>query len=266
MLKSQFQIAKMDCPSEESLIRMKLGAFASIRHLDFDLEQRRLEIYHDGDAMAISAALDDLKLGSKLIDSQEASNAAFSADASDQSAVLKKVLLINLTFFIIEITAGYIAQSFSLIADSLDMLADALVYGLSLWAVGAAISRKKQVANWAGYLQIILALIGFAAVIERFFVAGSNPDFKSMIIVSVLALIANVWCLLLLRNTQHNKEVHFQASMIFTSNDLLVNLGVIVAGILVLIFESPLPDLIIGTLVFLLVLRGAQRILALAKA
>lgn len=265
MLKSQFQIAKMDCPSEESLIRMKLGAFSGIRHLDFDLEQRRLNIYHDGDAMAISAALDDLKLGSKLIDSQ-ASNAVFSADSSDQSAVLKKVLVINLAFFLIEITAGYIAQSFGLIADSLDMLADALVYGLSLWAVGAAISRKKQVANWAGYLQIILALIGFVAVIERFFVTGTNPDFKSMIIISALALIANAWCLLLLRNTQHNKEVHFQASMIFTSNDLLVNLGVIAAGILVFIFESPLPDLIIGTLVFLLVLRGAQRILALAKA
>jgi Co/Zn/Cd efflux system component len=32
-----------------------------------------------------------------------------------------------------------------LVADSLDMLADAFVYGLSLFAVGAAVSRKKRV-------------------------------------------------------------------------------------------------------------------------
>lgn len=56
-----------------------------------------------------------------------------------------------------------------------------------------------------------------------------------------------------------------QASVIFTSNDVIINIGVIIAGILVHIFNSNKPDLIIGTIVFAIVIRGALRILKLAK-
>jgi Co/Zn/Cd efflux system component len=56
-----------------------------------------------------------------------------------------------------------------------------------------------------------------------------------------------------------------QASMIFTSNDIIINAGVIVAGFLVLFTNSKYPDLIIGSLVFFIVFRGAFRILKLSK-
>ena len=56
-----------------------------------------------------------------------------------------------------------------------------------------------------------------------------------------------------------------QASMIFTSNDLIINLGVIIAGLLVNWLNSSKPDLIIGTIVFVLVIQGALRILKLTK-
>lgn len=51
--------------------------------------------------------------------------------------------------------------------------------------------------------------------------------------------------------------------MIFTSNDIIINLGVIVAGTLVYYLKSGIPDLVVGTVVFIVVLRGAQRILKL---
>ena len=60
-------------------------------------------------------------------------------------------------------------------------------------------------------------------------------------------------------------DAHMKASMIFTSNDVIINIGVIVAGILVLWLNSNKPDLIIGTLVFVLVVQGAFRILKLSK-
>ena len=85
-----------------------------------------------------------------------------------------------------------------------------------------------------------------------------------MIIVSFLALIANGVCLYLLQKSK-SREAHMQASMIFTSNDIIINSGVIVAGILVSVLTNRLPDLIIGSVVFLIVLRGAFRILKLAK-
>ena len=150
-----------------------------------------------------------------------------------------------------------------LVADSLDMLADAFVYGLSLFAVGGTLSRKKNIARLAGYFQITLALIGFVEVIRRF-IGFEVPDFSTMIIVSIFALIANGICLYLLQKSK-SKEAHMQASMIFTSNDVIINLGVIVAGILVHILSSNKPDLIIGGVVFVIVVRGALRILKLGK-
>jgi Co/Zn/Cd efflux system component len=47
--------------------------------------------------------------------------------------------------------------------------------------------------------------------------------------------------------------------------DVIVNLGVIVAGVIVYLTASMLPDLIVGTIVFVLVGRGAYRILQLSK-
>ncbi|MDX1759954.1 MAG: cation transporter, partial [Arenibacter algicola] len=81
--------------------------------------------------------------------------------------------------------------------------------------------------------------------------------------VSVFALIANGICLYLLQKSKSKEEAHMKASMIFTSNDVIINLGVIVAGFLVNVLNSNKPDLIIGTIVFILVIQGARRILKL---
>jgi len=151
-----------------------------------------------------------------------------------------------------------------LVADSLDMLADAFVYGISLFAVGGTLVRKKKIAKIAGYFQITLAVVGFVEVLRRFLGVEKMPDFSTMIIVSVFALIANGICLYLLQKSK-SKEAHMQASMIFTSNDVVINLGVIIAGVLVNYLDSNKPDLIIGTIVFVLVIQGAIRILKLAK-
>jgi len=161
-------------------------------------------------------------------------------------------------------TTGLISKSMGLVADSLDMLADAFVYGISLFAVGGTLIRKKRIAKVAGYFQITLAVIGFIEVIRRFFGVEKMPDFSTMIIVSILALIANGICLYLLQKSK-SKEAHMQASMIFTSNDVVINLGVITAGVLVNWLDSSKPDLIIGTIVFVIVVQGAIRILNIAK-
>lgn len=93
----------------------------------------------------------------------------------------------------------------------------------------------------------------------------SLPDFSIMIVVSVFALIANGICLYILQKSKSKEEAHMKASMIFTSNDVIINLGVVIAGILVNLFSSSTPDLIVGTLVFILVIKGAFRILKLGK-
>ena len=76
--------------------------------------------------------------------------------------------------------------------------------------------------------------------------------------------VANAASLWLLQRTK-SKEAHIQASVIFSANDVIVNIGVIVAGLLVGLLNSNAPDLIIGIIVFLIVIRGAIRILKLSK-
>lgn len=262
MDKSVFKVAAMDCAAEQNLVQMALDPVESVQALEFDLAARKVSVYHRGDLDSVALALDRLDLGASHLQTDQ-SNGPVSA-SNDQRQLLWTVLLINLAFFAIEMTTGLISNSMGLVADSLDMLADALVYGISLLAVGANVARKKLVAKWAGYLQAVLAVVGFAEVLRRFFGFETLPDYKVMIIVSILALLANSLCLYLL-NRGKSKEAHMQASMIFTSNDIIINLGVIAAGSLVMWLESSLPDLIVGTVVFAIVLRGAMRILALSK-
>lgn len=193
------------------------------------------------------------------------SNQTEFTDTTNQKKLLYIVILINFGFFLIEITTGIISKSMGLIADSLDMLADSFVYGLSLIAVGGTLIKKKKIAKLAGYFQITLAFIGFVEILRRFFGNEKLPDFTTMIVVSVFALIANGICLYLLQKSKSKDEAHMKASMIFTSNDVIINLGVIAAAIMVNLLNSNKPDLIIGSIVFVLVIQGAFRILKLSK-
>lgn len=263
MNKTTFEIPKMDCPSEENLIRVKLKEIDSILNLGFDLSNRKLTVIHTNHLDEIENALEELNLGSHRIGIETAAQFEFSQE-SGQRKLLWIVLGINFFFFLLEMITGLISNSMGLVADSLDMLADAFVYGISLLAVGAAISSQKRVAKLAGYFQLILAVLGFGEVLRRFFVIESMPDFSLMMGISFLALIGNTTSLFLLQKSK-SKAAHMQASMIFTSNDVIINIGVIVAGGLVYWLQSGLPDLIIGSVVFVLVIQGALRILKLAK-
>lgn len=264
MNKTVFEITKMDCPSEEQLIRMKLDGILDITNLDFDISNRKLTVFHTGESDQIEKSVIELKLGGKVI-SKEHTNQTDFKENTNQKKLLWSVLAINFAFFSIEMTTGLISKSMGLVADSLDMLADSFVYGISLLAIGGSFIKKKRIAKLAGYFQITLAIIGFIEVLRRFLGEEKLPNFSTMIIVSILALIANAICLYILQKSKRKDEVHMKASMIFTSNDLVINLGVIIAGVLVNWLSSSKPDLIIGTIVFALVIQGAFRILKLSK-
>ena len=171
---------------------------------------------------------------------------------------------INGAMFFIELAAGWIAQSMGLIADSLDMLADAGVYGIALLAVGSNPVRKVRAAAASGFVQLGLAGLVLVEVVRKW-IHGSEPMSSMMIGISLVALAANVACVYLLRKHRHG-EVHMRASWIFSTTDVQANLGVIVAGVLVSLTASRAPDLIIGALVSGIVVRGGIRILREALA
>ena len=161
MNKTIFNITKMDCPSEEQLIRMKLQNFDTVKSLEFDIPNRKLNVYHSGNPEPIFSALETLNLNTTLISTEE-TNAVVETDTSNsQRKLLWTVLIINFVFFGLEMLFGIFSNSMGLVADSLDMLADSIVYALALFAVGGTIARKNNIAKFAGYFQILLAVIGF---------------------------------------------------------------------------------------------------------
>lgn len=264
MLKTTFKIAKMDCPSEEQIIRLKLAELPNILALDFDIANRTLTVYHTQGHEVIHQFLDELNFDTSVVNTVEEKEISFIDNSIEERKLLWKVLVINAFFFLLEMATGFLSHSLGLVADSLDMLADSVVYALALFAVGSTAAHKKNVAKYAGNLQLILAMIGVIEVIRRFIGVEETPEFMVMIVISILALIGNTLCLSLLQKSKSN-EAHLQASMIFTSNDVIVNLGVIIAGSLVYLTNSKYPDLIIGTIVFAIVGRGAYKILKLSK-
>lgn len=182
---------------------------------------------------------------------------------ASEASVLRILLAINFGMFIVATAIGIIAESTSLIASGIDMLADATVYGISLYAVGKSALYERRAANFSGYFQIGLAVVVLAEVIRRYF-QGADPSSTLMMTIAFLSLIANVICLVLLAKHRDGK-VHMKASWIFSENDLYANVGVILAGFLVYYFRSPIPDLLIGAIISIIVLRGALTILRLAK-
>lgn len=161
--------------------------------------------------------------------------------------------------FVLEVVGGYFADSMGLVADGLDMLADAAVYGVALRAIDGGSARKVRAAFVAGYLQLALA-IAAAAKLLLSLIRGSAPAVAAMIGISIVALGVNVIALRVLRQHRHG-DVHLRAAWIFSATDVQVNLGVIAAAVLVRTTGSPLPDLVAGAAICLLVFRSVWRIL-----
>lgn len=252
----------MDCSAEEQLVRMALERIGGVGITQIDLDRRIVTVNHRGDPAPARKALESLDLDTTEIAAMSSSPAT--AKPATERASLAIALAINATLFVAELTTGLIGRSMGLVADSLDMLADAVVYALSLLAVGTTLARKQRLARSSGYLQFGLAVAGLGEVIRRVVVTEDLPDVTTMIVMSTIALAGNIATLLILRRARSD-EVHFQASWIFTSNDIKVNTLVIAAAVIVSVTGNSAADLLVGAVVFLIVANGARRILALAR-
>ncbi|MES0327129.1 MAG: cation transporter [Gammaproteobacteria bacterium] len=180
-----------------------------------------------------------------------------------ENRVLVTLMIINTFMFFIEITLGILSDSTALIADSLDMLADATVYGIGLYAVGRPALLKIKAAHISGIFQIILGTSVSIDVLRRL-IWGSEPESILMISIGILALIANTICLMLI-SKHKNGGIHMRASWIFSKNDVIANVGIIIGGGLVYLLDSRLPDLIIGMLISIIVINGGLHIIRDAR-
>ncbi|MGQ4277395.1 cation transporter [Pseudidiomarina sp. E22-M8] len=172
-----------------------------------------------------------------------------------QRKLLWTVLVLNAVMFFVEFIAGWIAQSSGLIADSLDMLADALVYSASLYAVGKTLKHKANAALLNGTLQLVLASLVILDVVKRV-IFGSAPNADMMLSVALLALVVNVICFALLYRFR-NGDLNIRASWICSRNDMLMNAGVIFSALLVSSQNAAWPDLLVALIIAAIIIFSA---------
>lgn len=174
---------------------------------------------------------------------------------SRQSTTLKSVLGINAVMFLIEMTAGLLAASVALIADSLDMLGDALVYGFSLYVIARGARMKAMAALFKGAIMGGFGLFVLGQAVYKILVP-EMPVFETIGAVGLLALAANALCLFLLWQYRAD-DINMKSVWLCSRNDIIANIAVLFAAAGVWLTGSGWPDIAIGLAIAALFLRSA---------
>ncbi len=182
---------------------------------------------------------------------------------SNQRSTLWLVLALNLALAAGLAVAGVSADSSALTANALDNASDAVVYGISLFAIGRAPIWKQRAAHWSAALLLIFGL-GVAADALRRFITGSEPVGVTMMVMAAIAAVVNLACLFLLRRL-NSDDVNLEAAETFSFNDFASNGGVLIAGGLVMWLDERWPDLLVGVAVALIAVKGSMDIWRSAK-
>lgn len=176
-----------------------------------------------------------------------------------QKNVLLIVLVINAVMFVVEFIFGILSGSTALLADSLDMLGDATVYAFSIYVIHKSAKWKAGAALLKG---AIISVFGFYVLGEAIYKVLSDvvPVAKTMGMIGAIALLANSSCLVLLLK-HRDDDINMKSTWICSRNDIIANIGVLLAAFFVSYFNSKWPDVIIGVAIAGIFLKSAISIL-----
>lgn len=181
------------------------------------------------------------------------------ARRADVRRVLIVVLALNFAMFVAEFGAGLVAQSAALMADSADMLGDAMVYAVSLYALDRSSRWRSGAALFKGVFILVLG-VGVLVQIAHKVAFGVAPSSMLMLVFGGLALAVNLICLRLLWRFKAD-NINLSSTFECSRNDVVANAGVIVAAGVVAVTNSPWPDIAVAAVIAFLFLRSALRVI-----
>lgn len=180
-----------------------------------------------------------------------------------EQRTLMQVLLINHCQVALAGIVGIVVDSVGLLGLALEGLGDAVVYIVALYAVGRTAVVRAGVARISGMFLLAVGSTLLFCTIRRFLQGGETVGI-AMTVVAIINSLTNWFCVKLLQSHRH-KGAHLKASIIFTSNSMVVNLGIALSGITLMFLESPIFDLVIGIIIFGISIKGGIEILKEAK-
>lgn len=186
-------------------------------------------------------------------------NSCASAElAGQQRRILIWVLIINAVMFVVEASAGWLANSSALLADSLDMLGDSIAYGFSLYVIARGPHWTAISALLKGSIMAMFGLFVLGEVISKL-ILPVVPVAETIGIIGALALLANLTCLILL--TRHRSDdINMHSVWLCSRNDIIANVGVLAAAAGVALTQQGWPDIVIGLIIATLFLRSAFQV------
>jgi cation diffusion facilitator family transporter len=176
--------------------------------------------------------------------------------------VLWIVLAINASMFLVEGWAGLLAHSTSLLADSLDMLGDALVYGFSLFVLARSARWQAGAALAKGGFMLAFGLGVLGEALYKMFHLVM-PDVGTMGVIGGIALAANLVCFFLLYR-HRDDNLNMSSTWLCSRNDLIANVGVLIAAGGSYLLVSRWPDIVVGGIIAGLFLGSALSVLSQA--
>lgn len=181
-----------------------------------------------------------------------------------QARVLWIVLAVNAVLFVAEFSVGWISRSTALLGDSLDMLGDALVYAFSLWVLQRGTIWRARASLSKGIVQLGFGLLVLAQAAWKI-AGGHEVDASAMGIMGAIALAGNAWCFYLLWS-HRSDDLNMRSTFLCSRNDLIANMAVISAAVLVAVSGSAWPDLAVGVAIAALFLRTAAQVIGESRA
>ena len=175
------------------------------------------------------------------------------------------VVLLNLSFGLVEIVGGFLARSQALKADALDFLGDGSITLVGLFALAWAEHTRARGALTQGCFLAALGLGVIGAAIWRSMNATA-PEADIMGGLGVAGLLVNVSASLALMRFREGGDANARAIWLFSRNDALANIAVIIAAGLVAWFKTAWPDLLVAAIIALLFLHSAWEIIRDALA
>lgn len=179
--------------------------------------------------------------------------------AKNHQLVLGLAFVINISMFFIEAIYGWLSGSKALVADSLDMLSDAFLLGSSFFVIQKSEKCRAWVSMIKGWVMCVFSFFILASVIYRIFIPRL-PEAFTMGVVGGLALAANLFCAFLVYRYRSD-DINMKSAWLCTRNDVLANLGILVAAWGVAFTQSFWPDLVVGLFISILVFRSSLDII-----